>query len=117
MEVNGGQNEATSQDSDGTEVVASLAVEAGVDVSGDRDSHQHRQSLAHLYEAPGAGEVPCSNLLEDKHLEGVLVACQEQAVHPDKHQVAAVAGTGNLTDALDNQLEWSDFVKINHLPI
>ena len=110
MEVNGGQYEASSQDSDGTEVVAGLAVEASVDVAGDRNSHQHRDCLAHLYEAPGAREVPGSNFLEDKHLEGVLVASQEQSVHPDKHQVAAVAGTGNLTDALDNQLDWSDFV-------
>ena len=96
MNINERESDTAQEDTGGAEVVSSSAVSASVDVSCQRYSKHVGQSLATLDVSPGSGEVPRSHLLEDKHLEGVLVAGKEEAVDPDKHQISAVSWTRNL---------------------
>ena len=61
-----------------------------IDVSSEWNTKHVRQSLGALDVAPGLGKVPGSHFLVDVHLEGVAVAAEGEAVHPDEGHVAAV---------------------------
>ena len=91
------ESDTAQEDTGGAEVVSSSAVSASVDESCQRYSKHVGQSLATLDVSPGSGEVPRSHLLEDKHLESVVVSSTEDAVNPNKRHVSIVTLQSNMS--------------------
>ena len=78
MKVEEGETERAEDDGRGRQDDGGGRTEVG----GERDSGQDGDRLRHLEEAPCPGKVPGSHLLEDKHLEIVVIGPSGQGTHP-----------------------------------
>ena len=103
MKVEEGETERAEDDGRGRQDDGGGWTEVG----GERDSGQDGDRLRHLEEAPCPGKVPGSHLLEDEHLEGVVIGTGGDTGQPDPvlcgghcEESEARAEAGCLTEIL-----------------